>query len=155
MPDWVPQGDAEFDGHYKKYCQIVNQKTGGAAPEWTHIPVARVKELNDGYAGWDTAFSKLSDPHTHGDILAKNNAKAEGTRIWRNFNNEFILYSSLVSERDKVDLGNKPHNPPAPSRTRLPGPSSLSKSWTSCSWPSTSGIRGAAGRPNPTGWTGR
>ncbi|MDR1307009.1 MAG: hypothetical protein LBK74_05505 [Treponema sp.] len=47
-------------------------------------------------------------------LLAKNEAKEAGKHTLRTFNNEFILYSTLVSDQDKVDLGNHPHNPPSP-----------------------------------------
>jgi hypothetical protein len=47
-------------------------------------------------------------------VLAKNEAKAAGKHILRVFNNEFILYSTLVSDQDKVDMGNHIHNPPSP-----------------------------------------
>jgi hypothetical protein len=112
--DWIPHEDTAFDAHYKKYCRIVNQKTSGSPPEWAHIPAARVTDLNTGYADWHTACGKLRTAHTSGDVLAKNKAKEAGMRILRTFNNEFILYSTLVSEQDKVDLGNHPHNPPSP-----------------------------------------
>jgi hypothetical protein len=112
--DWIPDADPEFDAQYKKYCQVVNQKTSGSPPEWTHIPAARVTDLTTGYADWHLAYVKLNTAHTSGDVLAKNEAKKTGGHIWRTFNNEFILYSTLVSDQDKLDLGNHPHNPPSP-----------------------------------------
>jgi hypothetical protein len=30
---FIPGPDAEFDAFFKKYCQIVTQKTSGAPPE--------------------------------------------------------------------------------------------------------------------------
>jgi hypothetical protein len=112
--DKIPDEDGAFNGYYKHYCQTVNQKTTGTDPEWTHIPASRKTDLNDGYAAWFTAWSKLGQPHTSADILAKNRRKKEGKHTLRVFNNEFILYSTVVSEEDKVDLGNKPANPPSP-----------------------------------------
>jgi hypothetical protein len=117
--DIVPDADVEFDAKYKKYCQVVNQKTTGSTPEWTHIPVSRRTDLTDGYASWYTAYSKLKDAHTSADVWAKNQAKKDGGHVWRVFNNEFIRYSTVVSEADKIELGNKPHNPPSP----IPDPS--------------------------------
>jgi hypothetical protein len=112
--DIIPDADPEFDGKYKKYCQIVGQRTSGANPAWTHVPASRVKDLNDGYADWYTAWSKLKDAHTSADVWAKNQAKKNDGHIWRVFNNEFVRYSSVVSDQDKIDLGNKPYNPPSP-----------------------------------------
>jgi hypothetical protein len=48
--DWVDDSDEVFDAQYKKYCQIVGQKTSGSTSEWTHIPVERITDLNNGYA---------------------------------------------------------------------------------------------------------
>jgi hypothetical protein len=112
--DMVPDSDEKFDAKYKKYCQIVTQKTSGSSPEWTHVPAARVTELNNGYAAWYTAYSKLRTAHTSADVWAKNEAKTEGGHIWRDFNNEFVRYSRQVSAQDKIDLGNNPPNPPSP-----------------------------------------
>jgi hypothetical protein len=105
--DWVEDSDEGFDAQYKKYCQIVGKKTS----EWTHIPAGRITDLNNGYAAWYTALSKLNQAHTSGDVWAKNEAKKEGKHILRTFNNEYILYSTLVSEQDKIDLGNHPRDP--------------------------------------------
>jgi hypothetical protein len=79
-----------------------------------HIPPARKTDLTTGYTDWALAYGKLRLAHTSGDVLAKNEAKEAGNHTLRTFNNEFILYSTLVSDQDKVDLGNKPHNPPSP-----------------------------------------
>jgi hypothetical protein len=112
--DMVPDSDTEFDAKYKAYNQFVAKKTSGADPEWTHIPLSRRTDLSDGYAHWYTAYSKLKDAHTSADVWAKNEAKKTDGHVWRVFNNEFVRYSSVVSEADKIALGNKPHNPPSP-----------------------------------------
>jgi hypothetical protein len=112
--DKIPNEDAAFDAYYKSYCQLVGQRTSGATPEWTHVPAARVTDLNSGYADWYTAWSKLKGPHIQADIWAKNQAKKDGKRILRVFNNEFVRYSTAVSDEDKIALGNKPYNPPSP-----------------------------------------
>jgi hypothetical protein len=46
----IPAGDAEFDEYTGKYCHIVNQKTSGENPEWTHIPVSSF--VPEGSGGW-------------------------------------------------------------------------------------------------------
>jgi hypothetical protein len=103
--DFIPSNDAKFDAFYKNYCQIVTQRTSGQDPEWTHIPAARVTELNAGYAAWYTAWSKLRQPLMDADVAAKNDAKAAGGKIIRAFTNEFIRYSTAVSIEDKRSLG--------------------------------------------------
>ncbi|MDR1211523.1 MAG: hypothetical protein LBK40_04745 [Spirochaetaceae bacterium] len=112
--DWIPDSDKAFDAHYDNYRRIVNQKTSGSPPEWTHIPAPRITGLNSGYEDWDAAYSKLGHDHSSADVWAKNQAKEDGRHILRTFNNEFILYSSLVSEADKIALGNKPRNQSSP-----------------------------------------
>jgi hypothetical protein len=130
--DWIPAGDAEFDTFFKSYCQYVNTKCTGTTPEWTHIPAARRTDLNDAYADWYTAWSKLKTAHTHSDVLAKDLARDRDEKALRDFNNEFILYSSVVTPQEKVDLGNHipdEHPTPVPQPTAqatadivLPGP---------------------------------
>jgi hypothetical protein len=105
MSDWIPASDEEFDGFYKTYCQKVTAKTSGATPVWTHIPAARVTELNAGYADWYTAWSKLKTPHTHADVLAKDEAREAGKTTLRDFNNQYILYAREVTNAERADLG--------------------------------------------------
>jgi hypothetical protein len=130
--DFVPAKDAEFDVFFKNYCQYVNGKCAGQSPEWTHIPEARREDLNTAYADWYTAYSKLKQPHTSSDILAKDLARKRDEKTLREFNNEFIVYSSAVTPEEKKDLGNHPRDPhptPVPTPTAqveadivLPGP---------------------------------
>jgi hypothetical protein len=108
--DFIPAGDAEFDAFFKRYCQIVTQKTSGGSPAWTHIPAARVTELNNAYAVWYTAYSKLSQPHSHGDIVAKNEAREAGEKTLQDFNNQYILYAREVSDAERVDIGAHVHD---------------------------------------------
>ena len=50
-------------------------------------------ELNDAYAAWYTAYSKLKQPHTSWDVEAKNEAKIMGKKTLEDFNNQYILYA--------------------------------------------------------------
>jgi hypothetical protein len=104
---FVPSKDAEFDEFFEYYCGYVDLKTGGNKPEWTHIPSDRKTDLNDAFTDWHEAYIKLKEPHTSSDILAKKLARKRDEKVLRNFNNEFILYSSAVSPQEKKDLGNK------------------------------------------------
>jgi hypothetical protein len=130
--DFIPKKDAEFDVFFKAYCQYVNAKCSGASPEWTHIPAARRTDITNAYADWYTAYSKLKEPHSSSDILAKNLARKQDEKALRDFNNEFILYSGAVTPQEKQDLGNTIHDTrptPVPKPTAqaeadvvLPGP---------------------------------
>jgi hypothetical protein len=116
--DFIPKPDAEFDAFFNHYRQYVNAKCSPPdAPEWSHIPSPRLAGLNDAYADWHAAYLKLKEPHTSSDTLAKNLARKRDEKILRDFNNEFILYSSVVTPQEKEDLGNKPrdtHPTPVP-----------------------------------------
>jgi hypothetical protein len=121
--DWIPAKDAEFDIFFKRYCQYVNEKCTGSTPEWTHIPTARRSDLNGAYEDWYTAYSRLKTAHTSSDVLAKDLARARDEKILRDFNNEFILYSSVVTPQEKADLGNHIHDKhptPVPRPTAQP-----------------------------------
>jgi hypothetical protein len=69
------------------------------------VPAAAVDGVVDGYAGWYTPYAKTLKPHTPLDTLNKNRAKEAGTALSASFLNEYIRYSSHVSEADKASLG--------------------------------------------------
>jgi hypothetical protein len=107
---FVPTKDAEFDEFFEYYCRYVDLKTGGNKPEWTHIPSDRKTDLDNAFTDWHEAYLKLKEPHTASDVLAKKLARKRDEKVLRNFNNEFILYSSAVTPQEREDLGNKPHD---------------------------------------------
>ncbi|MDR1307651.1 MAG: hypothetical protein LBK74_08775 [Treponema sp.] len=109
--DWIPGPDTEFDAFFKKYCQGVTLNTSGSTPLWTHIPVTRVTELNGGYAGWFTAWSKLNSAHTSGDVTAKNEAREDGEGTLRDFNRQYVLNAREVTDAQRRDIGCPVHDP--------------------------------------------
>jgi hypothetical protein len=114
---WVPGSDEEFDVFYKAYCKGVNGYTSGADPAWTHVPAARVTELNGGYADWYTLYSKLNGAHTSGDVLAKNEQKIESKGILQDFNRQYVRYAREVTDAQRRDLGcpvDDPNHTPIP-----------------------------------------
>jgi hypothetical protein len=117
--DWIPRPDPEFDAFFKKYCQMVSQNTSGSSPVWSHIPADRVTELNTAYADWYTAWSKLKQAHTSGDVEAKDEAREEGQDILRAFNSQYILYAREVTDAQRRDIGCPVHST---SRTPIPRP---------------------------------
>jgi hypothetical protein len=108
--DPIPTKDAEFDEFFEHYYHYVELKTGGNKPEWTHIPSDRMTDLGDARTDWHEAYLKLKEPHLPSDVLAKDLARKRDEKVLRNFNKEFILYSSVVTPQEKEDLGNKPHD---------------------------------------------
>jgi hypothetical protein len=121
--DWVCGPDEKFEAQYKKYCKVVMTNTTGSNPVWSHIPADRVTELTDGYANFYTALGKLSGPHTSGDVLAKNEARAEGEEILRDFNRSYILNAREVTNAQRLDVGCPVHDK---NHTPVPTP------WAQC-----------------------
>jgi hypothetical protein len=123
LKDWVPDPDGEFNVFFRNYCRIAARNTSGANPVWTHIPAARVAALNDSYAAWDAAWSKLQLPHTAGDVREKTERRAEGEAALRSFNREYILYAEAVSDAQRRDIGchvRDRHPTPAPRPQAVP-----------------------------------
>ncbi|MDR1419481.1 MAG: hypothetical protein LBI86_03825 [Treponema sp.] len=117
--DYIPKNFQEFDAFYKNYCQIVNARTTGSTPAWTHIPAARVTDLSGGYAAWYNAWSAYKDDKTKVKLAAARTAQKEGAGIVREFTNEFIRYSRAVSDDDKRLLG---VHIPDPTPSPIPDP---------------------------------
>jgi hypothetical protein len=101
----IPGGDAEFDLFLNKYCHIVQMKTSGESPAWTHIPAARITELFAVAGEWHTAYTKLLGPHTSADVLAKNEAKKTAKKTLEEFNNQYILYAREVTNAERAEIG--------------------------------------------------
>jgi hypothetical protein len=117
MPDnekYLPGSDMELDAKAKFFCQLLTERTSGASPEWDHIPQAAVDLFLAIYAAWYLAFSKTQKPHTPQDTAEKNRARKALKKEMRSFTNEFIRYSSKVSESDRESLGVFGRQPPHP-----------------------------------------
>jgi hypothetical protein len=116
----IPSNSGKFDDYYKLFAQLVTQKTSGASPEWPHVPKAVADKVVEGYAGWYQVYALALKPHTPQDTLNKNRAQGEGTALVASVLNEYIRYSSNVSEADKASLGifaPKPRHRIEPPRT--------------------------------------
>jgi hypothetical protein len=107
--DYIPYNDLEFNQWFKFICQYVGSKTGGSAPEWTHIPQAVIAKLNDDFAAWYTAYGNTLKPHTPVDTLAKNNAKKESEKLVRPFVNQYLRFLPVTDE-DRLAMGIPNHD---------------------------------------------
>jgi hypothetical protein len=114
---WISRSDSGFDGFLEKYCEGVQEYTGGAVPVWSHIPAARVTELVKSRAAWRSAFSRLEGAHTSGDVLAKREQRAESEAVLRDFNRSFVLYVREVTDAQRRNIGcpvHSRHSTPVP-----------------------------------------
>jgi hypothetical protein len=119
--DCVPVKDADFDVWFKNLCQTVTQKTGGAAPEWTHIPAAEVTLLTNGYTAWYAAYGSTLTPHTPAQTLAKDEARQTAEGVIRPFVGQWLVWKQ-VSDQEREDMGL--HNP-KPRRPHIPAPTTV------------------------------
>ena len=65
-------------------------------------------------------YVKLQQPHSSGDVDAKDAAKKAGKKELRNFNNEYILHSRYVTDAQRKDIGCAVHDA---TQTTTPRPS--------------------------------
>jgi hypothetical protein len=118
MRNFIPTNPAEYDTFFKNICQYVAQMTSGSTPKWTHIPPARITELNDSYAAWYTAYVLTTKPHTPVETRERNRVYKITEKVLRDFINQFLRYPPVTDEdRDKMGIPNK-----KPRRDEIPVP---------------------------------
>jgi hypothetical protein len=117
---FIPGKDALFDIWFAFLVQYVLKKCAGPSPAWTHIPPDILLILSAALSAWQTAFQKLSGPHTQVDIYAKNTATKTALALLRPFINQYLRFPPVTDE-DRLAMGipNKdthpsPVNPPDP-----------------------------------------
>jgi hypothetical protein len=95
----------------------------GLPPAWTHIPPDVLLVLSALLTAWQTAFLKLSGPHTQVDIYAKNTAKRNAKALLRPFINQYLRFPP-VTDADRLAMGipNKDTHP-TPVKPPETGPS--------------------------------
>ena len=116
--DYIPSKDAEFNQWFKNLCEYVARKTGGATPEWTHIPASEVTLLNDTYAAWHAAYEPTLQPHIPAATLAKDEARKEAGAVIRPFVGQWLMWKQVTdAEREEAGVHNK-----KPRRDHIPPP---------------------------------
>jgi hypothetical protein len=101
LPDWrtASPNFAEFDTFYKNCYQIVNQRTSGSSPAWTYI-LRRGPQSSPRITPREYVRGRQSEGKT-----GRYGRPESGGKILRGFTNEFIRYSSQVSDDDRRLLG--------------------------------------------------
>jgi hypothetical protein len=102
--NYIPPKDAEFHAWFGFLCRYVAGKTGGSAPEWTHIPAAEVEGLDGARAVWDAAFERVERPHTPVDTAGKRSARRAAEGVIRAFVNRFLRWPP-VTDMDRSAMG--------------------------------------------------
>jgi hypothetical protein len=108
---WVPRSDRAFDGFFDRYSAAAVENTSGESPVWPHAPRDRALALRSCYTAWHAAYMKVKEEaHTSGDVLAKQELRAESEAELRAFNREFILFSRHVTDAQRRDIGCPVHD---------------------------------------------
>jgi hypothetical protein len=119
---YLTLNDADLDSRFRQINLYVDQKCGGATPEWTHIPASARTKMADSYAVWSAAYTVFQGPHTSVDTEAKNNAKKASKATIRNFVNQYLRFPP-VSDEDRTAMGipnHDTHSSPIPRPEGIP-----------------------------------
>jgi hypothetical protein len=107
--DYIPQNSAKFDAWFNFFNRYVAQKTGGAAPAWTHIPQEARTRMRDAYDAWRAAYEVTIGPHTKVDTAAKNDATKAAVKVIRPFVNQYLRFPPVTDE-DRTAVGIPNHD---------------------------------------------
>jgi hypothetical protein len=121
VKDFIPQNPFQFNEFFGNIVNYVDNRCGGAAPVWTHIPQADRNSLKDAYARWYAAYSATLRPHTSSETADRNIAFREASKFLRLFINRFFRYGQ-VSDGDLIGMEIPVHDPV---RTPLGAPDQL------------------------------
>jgi hypothetical protein len=112
--NFIPTKESEFDVWFGNLVQYVDEKCGGNFPVWTHIPSESRQPLSDAWTAWHTAYEKTLKPHTSVDTEEKNRLHKAALPVIESFVNEFLRYSSKVTDEDMANMGMHRRRPPHP-----------------------------------------
>lgn len=104
--DYIPGGDAEFDGWLVNLTGYVEAKINGGG--WTHIPAAKAAALKDHSMDFHAKHQKLLGPHTSVDTEAKTSARKAAEAFARQFVQQFLKFDPVTNEdRTAMNVHNK------------------------------------------------
>jgi hypothetical protein len=108
-PDPIPTKDSEFDEFFKNIMIVVDEKTTGETPEWTHIPPASRQELYTAFGAWTAAYEATKVPHTPVQTSEKNRVRKSSKKTLRTFINRFLRFDP-VTAADRARMGIREHD---------------------------------------------
>jgi hypothetical protein len=101
----VPASDSGFDRRFKLITQVTALKTGGANPEWTHIPQAKVQQLITAYADWYTAYGPTLVPHSEVETREKDRLRGLTEPVLRRFIQRYLYVEEVTAaELESMEL---------------------------------------------------
>jgi hypothetical protein len=109
--DFIPRKDADYTAYFENIERIVDMRTHGSNPQWTHIPQAKAEALTETLNGWKNAYRPTLSPHTPEATREKNRVRASSEKYLRHFINQYLRYADEVSDMDR-DLCGVPNEDP-------------------------------------------
>jgi hypothetical protein len=118
--DYIPAGPNAFHAYQENYVTQVDEN----APAWNITPAA-VTPLHERQAVWNEVYPRAANPQnrTMADVLERQEAQADYTKVIRTFSNQQLMNNPLVTDADKERLGLHVHSGsrhPAPAPTSSP-----------------------------------
>ena len=110
--NYIPRRDADFDGWFENLVAyiVANAVSVGPPPRWTHIPQAKIQELQTRFAAWNAAFVKLQGAHTDADTVTKTEERAKSEACIRPFVKQYLKFDPVTdADRTNMRIHNDSH----------------------------------------------
>lgn len=100
--DYIPSKESEYQG----FMSNLAEKSADFEEKYG-IPEADVGKLLVTYSVWDEYYEKClnKETRTREDIVEKNFARKNLTKVVRNFVNKNLIYNDKITDSEKVSLG--------------------------------------------------
>jgi hypothetical protein len=119
--DYIPKKDSDFDVWFRNLIEVVEAKTSGQPPVWSHIPDVEVTLLRGSYDIWHAAYEFTLKPHLPAQTLAKDEARKSAETVARPFVGQWLMWKQ-VSNEEREDMGLHIQKP---RREHIPPPSTV------------------------------
>jgi hypothetical protein len=102
---YIPRREADFDGWFENFTAYVadNAVSSGPPPRWTHIPPAKVQDLQTRFTAWRAAYTKIQGAHTSADIITKDEERSLSEAFIRPFVKQFLKFDP-VTNADRINM---------------------------------------------------
>lgn len=110
--DYMRHSYADFDAQYKLIVDMVAENSGGAQPEWTHIPAEERAKLEAAYGDWHPKHVAAQAPtRSKVDVKARIEARKRTEPALRNFCQRFFYTCpDIVSDAQLEAMDLRPYN---------------------------------------------